>query len=170
MLPFKLWENSNRTEGFGNHPRMTHQIGRVLVARGSDCGIIDPFESKTGVDTEAARFLPCNTLVLPPAECVWTIISCGAMVWQPAPEILDRNTVVLFQYIAILAGCVIIASLKHKRHCMKTLYEITVKLTVYADSEIEAHSIIEDGVDDIVKNSDTMQYFYVSEIDTVLED
>ena len=53
---------------------------------------------------------------------------------------------------------------------MKTLYEITVKITVYADSEIEAHSIIEDGVDDIVKNSDTMQNYYVSEIDTIAED
>jgi hypothetical protein len=45
----------NRTEGFGNHLGMTHRIGRVLVAGGSGCGIIDPFESKTGVGTEAAR-------------------------------------------------------------------------------------------------------------------
>ena len=104
----------SRTEGFGNHPGMTHRIGRVLVAGGSGCGIIDPFESGTGVDTEAARFLPCNTLVLPPAEHVWTIISCGAMAWQPATEILDRIAVVLFQYIAIFAGRVIIASLKQR--------------------------------------------------------
>jgi len=53
---------------------------------------------------------------------------------------------------------------------MKTLYEITVKITVYADSEIEAHSIIEDGVDDIVKNSDTMQNYCIVEIDTIAED
>jgi hypothetical protein len=45
----------SRTEGFGNHPGMTHRIGQVLVAGGSGCGIIDPFESKTGVGTEAAR-------------------------------------------------------------------------------------------------------------------
>jgi hypothetical protein len=45
----------SRTEGFGNHPGMTHRIGRVLVAGGPGCGIIDPFESGTGVDTEAAR-------------------------------------------------------------------------------------------------------------------
>ena len=95
--------------------RMTHRIGRVLVAGGSDCGIIDSFESGTGVDTEAARFLPCNTLVLPPAECVWTIITCGRCPWQPAPEILDRNTVVLFRYLAISFGCVIIASLNKRK-------------------------------------------------------
>jgi hypothetical protein len=38
----------NRTEGFGNHPGMTHRIGRVLVAGGPGCGIIDPFESRLG--------------------------------------------------------------------------------------------------------------------------
>ena len=46
----------SRTEGFGNHLGMTHRIGRVLVAGGPGCGIIDPFESGTGVDTEAARY------------------------------------------------------------------------------------------------------------------
>ncbi len=134
----------NRTEGFGNHPRMTHRIGRVLVAGGSDCGIIDPFESGTGVDTEAARFLPCNTLVLPPAEHVWTIISCGAKAWQPAPEILDRIAVVLFQYIAISVGCVIITlliqqSLTEREKIMKVVQS-------YASKECNEFEIVVNDV------------------------
>ena len=36
-------------------PGMTHRNGRLLVAGGPGCGIMDSFESRTGVDTEAAR-------------------------------------------------------------------------------------------------------------------
>jgi hypothetical protein len=149
---------------------MTHRFGRVLVARGSDCGIIDSFESRTGVDTEAARFLPCNTSVLPPAEHVWTIISCGAKAWQPAPEILDRNTVILFQYIAISVGCVIITLLIQQRNDMKRLFEYTVKITVYADDGVEAYDIVEGAIDDMIKDSESFQNYELVDSDEIVED
>lgn len=112
----------SRAGGNGKWSGIVDRIGRVLVAGGSGCGIIDPFESGTGVDTEAARFLPCNTLVLPPAEHVWTIISCGAMAWQPVTKILDRPTVVPFQYIAISVGL----CHNHSIDSTKERYENTV--------------------------------------------
>ena len=160
----------SRTEGFGNHLGMTHRIGRVLVAGGSGCGIIDPFESGTGVDTEAARFLPCNTLVLPPAEHVWTIISCGRRPWQPTPEILDRNNVVLFQYIAISVGCVIMSLLIQRRSDMKRLFEYTVKLTVYADDGVEAYDIVEGAIDDMIKDSESFQNYELVDSVEIVED
>jgi hypothetical protein len=149
---------------------MTHRIGRVLVARGSDCGIIDPFESGTGVDTEAARFLPCNTKALQPAENVWTIISCGAQPWQPTPEILDRNNVVLFQYIAISVGCVIMSLLIQRRNDMKRLFEYTVKITVYADDGVEAYDIIEGAIDDMIKDSESFQNYELVDSVEIVED
>jgi hypothetical protein len=90
----------SRTGGFGKWFGIVDRIGRVLVAEPSGIGIIQTIALDIrGSNRRLRVILHCNTLVLPPAEDVWTIISCGAKLWQPVTKILDRNTVILFEYL-----------------------------------------------------------------------
>jgi hypothetical protein len=92
------------------------------------------------------------------------------MAWQPAPEILDRIAVVLFQYIAISVGCVIITLLIQQRNDMKRLFEYTVKITVYADDGVEAYDIVEGAIDDMIKDSESFQNYELVDSVEIVED
>jgi hypothetical protein len=50
---------------------------------------------------------------------------------------------------------------------MKVLYEITVKLTVYADNEQSAYDIIENDIDSLVSESEQLQNYAIGNILTV---
>ena len=59
---------------------MSEYLTRMLgitegLAVGSGFGIIEPFESRLGWTLGLHDYSVCNTLVLTPAELVWTIIS-----------------------------------------------------------------------------------------------
>jgi hypothetical protein len=48
-------------------------------------------------------------------------------------------------------------------------FEVTVKIAVYAETELDAHFAVEDGIDDIVNNSDEMQNYLVESIAVIKE-
>ena len=47
---------------------------------------------------------------------------------------------------------------------MKTLYEITVKLTVYADNVQAAYDIIENDIDSLVSESEQLQNYAIDNV------
>jgi hypothetical protein len=50
---------------------------------------------------------------------------------------------------------------------MKTLYEITVKLTVYAENKQIAYDIIENDIDSLVSESEQLQNYVIDDVITV---
>ena len=104
----QLYQKIKARQRFFNNPWKWSRIW-LISPPSRNCGIIEPFESKTGVDVEAA------CLVFPaPAPITITSLYRFQHEWQPNTMVLQRNMWEPLKYIAILYGFSIIGPIDSK--------------------------------------------------------